>query len=275
MTASRAAAPVAWMLLAFAVLDLAWRQLTRAALLEVVDGPAWAIGWTLALALLAAGWIIERPRSSSATRKVALFLALVAAGSVVQGRLGARLQSDGFYYYAYARSIWFDHDVDLTNDYRRLGLDDAQHQHLFTPTATGHAQTTWAIGPALLWSPFIGLGHVAAVWAGAHRPDVAADGTSFPYRQAVCLAGLCYGLLGLFACYAIARTRFGARVSTLAVAAAERRVLRAVVPRPQTHDESRRLDGGRLGRRPRLACDSPRRARGRRGRGRCSAWPEA
>lgn len=146
-------------------------------------------------------------------RRVALFLALFAAGSALQVHVGARLQSDGFYYYAFARSIWFDRDVDLTNDYRLLGLDDAQHRHLFTPTLTGHAQTTWAIGPALLWSPFLAAGHASAVWLGTRRTDVAADGTSFPYRQAACLAGLFYGLVGLFLCHAVARERFGAWLS--------------------------------------------------------------
>ena len=34
---------------------------------------------------------------------------------------------------------------------------------------------------------------------------VAIDGTSYPYRQAVCVAGLFWGLVGLFFCYRLAR----------------------------------------------------------------------
>lgn len=213
----RAAAPLAWTVLLVGLTDLVWRQLTRVALVEAAGGPVWPSWWTLAAIALAAGWAIGDPRTTSRPRRAALFLALLAAGSVVQGHLGARLQSDGFYYYAYARSIWFDHDVDLTNDYRVLGLDDREHQHLFVPTVTGHAQTTWAIGPALLWSPFLAAGHGAALWTGGRRPGVAADGTSFPYRQAICLAGLFYGLVGLFACHAIARTVFPAGLAAAAV----------------------------------------------------------
>ena len=62
---------------------------------------------------------------------------------------GARLQSDGFYYYAYLRSLTFDRDVEFSNDYRMLGLGDKAH--LFNPTPTGYAQSAWTIGPAIVW----------------------------------------------------------------------------------------------------------------------------
>ena len=39
----------------------------------------------------------------------------------------ARLQSDGFYYFAHLRSLWFDGDQDLTDDYRLLGMGDKAH----------------------------------------------------------------------------------------------------------------------------------------------------
>ena len=42
-------------------------------------------------------------------------------GIALQLTLGARLQSDGFYYYAYLRSMAFDRDVNFANDYRMLG----------------------------------------------------------------------------------------------------------------------------------------------------------
>ena len=60
--------------------------------------------------------------------------------------LGARLQSDGFYYFAYLRSLSFDRDVNFLNDYRMLGLTDKPY--LFEPTVTGHAPSAWTIGRA-------------------------------------------------------------------------------------------------------------------------------
>ena len=37
----------------------------------------------------------------------------------------------------------------------------------------------------------------------ADNPNVSTDGISFPYTQAVCVAGLIYGLLGAWFCYQI------------------------------------------------------------------------
>jgi hypothetical protein len=132
-------------------------------------------------------------------RGFALFAVLFAAGLTMQLQLNARLQGDGFYYFACLRSLVFDRDVNFENDYRMLDLsDDAQ---LFAPTSTAHAQSAVTIGPAIVWSPFFAAGHLIAARLGANNPDVTTDGISFPYRQAVCVAGLVYGLLGAWFCY--------------------------------------------------------------------------
>jgi hypothetical protein len=197
------------------VLDLVARQLTRRPLPEWV-GVQWALSpwWAVGLAVI--GLTVLALSGSKRQRTVATFAALFAAGVAMQLQLGARLQSDGFYYFSFTRSLWFDRDVNLTNDYAMLGIDDAQHQFLLKPTVTGYAQSAWAIGPALAWTPFFGVGHVAALALASGGSDVKTDGTSFPYRQAVCLAGLFYGLLGLWWSYRLARQTFSAYVSTVA-----------------------------------------------------------
>ncbi len=124
-------------------------------------------------------------------------------GVALQLQLGARLQSDGFYYFAYLRSLAFDRDVNFMNDYRMLGLGDKTY--LFQPTRTGHAESAWTIGPAIVWSPFFAAGHVTALRLHASGANVSTDGTSFPYRQAVCIAGLFYGLLGCWFAYRLTR----------------------------------------------------------------------
>jgi hypothetical protein len=142
--------------------------------------------------------------------------ALFTVGLALQLQLGARLQSDGFYYFAYLRSLAFDRDVDFTNDYRMLGLGDKTY--LFQPTKTGHAESAWTIGPAIVWSPFFAAGHVVATRLHAQGVDVSTDGTSFPYRQAVCVASLFYGLLGCWFAYRLARLFFPTELAAPAVA---------------------------------------------------------
>ena len=197
--------------LVVSALDLAGRQIARLSLLQSLTGVEWepasllvgvGVVVCVAVAALAFGRRRRHPRAVDAA--VLLLLAgALNAGLVAQLAFGARLQSDGFYYYAYLRSLWFDGDVDFTNDYRVLGLGN--RPHLFEPTRTGHAPSAWTIGPAMVWSPFFGIGHLVAGRLAASGADVAVDGTSAPYRQAVCVAGLFYGLLGTFFLYRMAR----------------------------------------------------------------------
>jgi len=147
-------------------------------------------------------------------RGFALFAVLFAVGLTLQLQLNARLQGDGFYYFAALRSLAFDHDVSLANDYRMLDLGDKAH--LFAPTPTGLAQSAWTIGPAIVWSPFFAAGHLVAARLAAGNPNVSTDGISFPYRQAVCVAGLIYGLLGAWFCYQLTGRFYGAGLAVAA-----------------------------------------------------------
>jgi hypothetical protein len=183
-----------WAAVLAPIADAVSRQLTRTRLVGLLPEQPLQLALVPAagLALIAASWI----RGPQARRSVtaAVFAALFSAGLAMQLQFGARLQSDGFYYYAYLRSIAFDHDVNFINDYRMLGMGDKAH--LFRLTATGHAQSAWTIGPAIVWAPFFAAGHLVARHLNARGADVATDGTSYPYRQAVCIAGLFYALLG-------------------------------------------------------------------------------
>ena len=102
------------------------------------------------------------------------------------------------------------------NDYRMLGLGDKTY--LFQPTQTGHAQCGVDDRP--------GDRLVAVLRRRPRRRDPAArgsgatsstDGTSYPYRQAVCVAGLFYGLLGCWFAYRLTRLFFPTRLAAAAV----------------------------------------------------------
>jgi hypothetical protein len=211
----------AWTILGVAALDLAGRQIARGSLLQALPGPAPAPEWVVAVALAAAALALMIPARASGTpqrrggRAGLVLAALFTVGLSLQLQLGARLQSDGFYYFAYLRSLAFDHDVNFMNDYRMLGLGDKTY--LFQPTRTGHAESAWTIGPAIVWAPFFAAGHVVATRLHAKGLDVATDGTSFPYRQAICVAGLFYGLLGCWFAYRLTRMFFPDPIAAAAV----------------------------------------------------------
>lgn len=201
---------VAWLTLTVVSLEVITRQLTRTRLWTALpDSPA-----GLVLIALGAGVLGLLTRRTQV--RALVFGTALACGLAAQLQFGARLQSDAFYYYAYLRSIAFDRDVSLANDYRMVGLGDKPH--LFEPTATGYAHSAWTVGPAIVWSPFFATGHLVATRLAAQGRDVATDGTSFPYRQSIVIAGLVYALIGWWLTLRLCETWFGTRLASTAVA---------------------------------------------------------
>ena len=211
MTSGRATI-VAAAFIAAAIGELCAQEVARQSIVERIAG--WEPSpWTIALTVVAVATLVGpfvRPRI------LFLFSSLFAIGLAAQLSLGARLQGDGFYYFAYPRSLAFDGDLDFTNDYKLLGLGDKPH--LFQPTPTGYAQSAATVGPALIWAPFFAAGHVVAVYLSGRDPNVTANGISFPYRQAVCVAGLLYGLIGCWFMFRLSARFFDARTAAAAVA---------------------------------------------------------
>jgi hypothetical protein len=106
------------------ILELTTREVARKSILLRLFGwqaDAWVLVAIAAAAVVLAFAIHRSPSHAGlGVRKgwpVLPLLALAfAAGLAAQLHFGARLQSDGFYYYAYLRSLAFDGDVDFSND---------------------------------------------------------------------------------------------------------------------------------------------------------------
>jgi hypothetical protein len=203
---------LSWAVIALCAIELCSREVARRSLAALVTGHPPSTTTIVVAVLVAATVLLVLSTPRRRTLPV-LALAFVV-GIAAQLQLGARLQSDGFYYFAYLRSLAFDHDVDFNNDYRLLGLGDKTY--LFNATPTGYAHSAWTIGPAFAWAPFFGAAHVVAQGLKRAGVEVATDGTSYPYRQAICVAGLFYGLLGCWFCCRIARRFFTTGVAAAA-----------------------------------------------------------
>jgi hypothetical protein len=205
-----------WLAVSGAIVELCAREIARRSLVHQIAGRTPGMLALLLVTAIAAVAIAGDGGRHPRRRTALVYAWLLAIGLACQLQLGARLQSDGFYYFSYLRSLAFDRDVDFRNDYTLLGLGDKPH--LFQLTPTGHAQSAASIGPAILWAPFFAAGHVVALRLGSANPDVDANGISFPYRQAVCVAGLVYGLIGCWFCVRLTTRFFGARLAALATA---------------------------------------------------------
>jgi hypothetical protein len=207
---ARAIRGASWLVLAAISVEVVTRQLSRTRLIPGLPESAWSLV-LIGLVAGAAGLLVRRDRMRALIFGIAL-----ACGLAAQLQFGARLQSVAFYYYAYLRSITFDRDVSLANDYRMIGLGDKPH--LFEPTITGYAHSAWTVGPAIVWSPFFATGHMVASRLAADGRDVATDGSSFPYRQSIVIAGLVYALLGWWLTLRLCERWFSTRLASTAVA---------------------------------------------------------
>ena len=108
---------------------------------------------------------------------------------------GYRLRGDGLWYYSFAHSVAFDGDIDLGNQYRRLGIDGERGSQ--PVRETGRPRYTFPVGAPLAWVPFIWLGHGGAWLANVHGIETPYDGFADPYLHTVALGNLLIGWLGL------------------------------------------------------------------------------
>jgi hypothetical protein len=114
--------------------------------------------------------------------------------------------SDEVQYFAYLRSLWFDHDLSFENEYLHFydaGVARSEGFHetfLERTTDTGRRINFGTIGCAILWAPFYAVGDVVARLTGAP-----ADGYSTPYIAAVAYGSAVYGFLAVLIGIACAR----------------------------------------------------------------------
>src|SRR5579871_1836541 len=136
------------------------------------------------------------------------------------------VRGDGVGYYAFARAVLIQHNLDFTADYnsanasfREARLDENGNPKPLFRTATNHLENHFTVGPAILWAPFLIVAHAGVLIARALGSSVAADGFSAPYRFAMALGTAVYGFLGLLLAMQIASKYVGQRWAFLATVA--------------------------------------------------------
>jgi len=191
-------------------------------------------------------WCIQNPCKTFALL-FAFFVTFVF--STAQWRIAHEshlVTGDGFYYYCYARSLFFDHDVNFKNEYedfgsvcmgktlfpmsgggapasdRPSGLVPDEPQPSRVPAPYGpwggkfpeYPGNMWEIGSSILWLPFVALAHaITLAVRAAGATSLAADGYSVLYQCAVAVGSSFYAFLGSCLVYRMLRTRFDAAVA--------------------------------------------------------------
>lgn len=126
------------------------------------------------------------------------------------GDLGHRVRGvDGVYYFIYLPSVWLDGDLDFLNNLRVIygaGFDPPR-------TVTGLAPSQWSVGPAILWTPFYLIGHLAAL--GMSDATSALNGLNPPHQTMVYIGSAFYGVLGIGFTFLFLRTWVSEKASLI------------------------------------------------------------
>jgi len=128
------------------------------------------------------------------------------------------VRGDGIGYYAYARALLIDHNLRFEKDWQAGNpgfvmsrVDEGGKVKAGQYTSTGYLNNHFAVGPAMLWAPFLAAVHVTVLGLDAVGAHIPADGFSRPYRVAMALATAFYGFLGLCLAFRLAREYFDQR----------------------------------------------------------------
>lgn len=156
--------------------------------------------------------------------------------------------SDEIKYFSYLHSIFFDHDVDFTNEYTHFyesnpkKYEDFKKSVLDKPNEKGLPVNEGPVGSALLWTPFYGVAHgVALLGNSIGLKSFKPDGYSTPYTWAVTLASLLYGFAGLIFSYLFCRNflpQFYAAFATIVIWLATPVIFYMSLTPPMSHANS-------------------------------------
>ena len=131
--------------------------------------------------------------------------------------------ADEIEYFAFLRSLWFDHDLSFDNEYQYFydhGIASTPGFHetfLELETETGLRVNFGTIGSALLWAPMYGVADLGVRVARAAGSPVAADGFSRPYMAAVAYGSALYGFLAVLLSAFVARRILGQGILAAAI----------------------------------------------------------
>lgn len=127
--------------------------------------------------------------------------------------------SDGQFYYATARSLVFDRDLDFTNEYGSLTPFPEYLDHEVTAlSAVGRPGNKYPIGFGITAIPAIIVGHFLAFFSGRFLGvPYPMDGYSLPYQLSVALGQLLLAFWGAKLLWAFLKQYFPAGISFISV----------------------------------------------------------
>ena len=99
---------------------------------------------------------------------------------------------DAVGYYSWLRSAVIDGNLEVSDEFAHFGYGGERGQ-----TVTGYTYNEYAVGSAVMWSPFFLIAHAFSLIAKALGAPVAVDGYGPQYVWAISMGSALYGLLAV------------------------------------------------------------------------------
>lgn len=132
--------------------------------------------------------------------------------------VGFGVYGDGIGYYTPLRSLIFDGDLRIANEYEYLSHSASNFGGGVRVDKAIPEYSKYTLGMGLVLSPFFAVGHLATLLLNTLGVDVTPNGLTWPYELFYCLGSIGLGIAGLVICYKAARLFFSPMASILAVA---------------------------------------------------------
>jgi hypothetical protein len=132
--------------------------------------------------------------------------------------IGFGVYGDGIGYYTPLRSLIFDGDLRIYDEYEYLSHSKSNFGGGARVDKAIPQYSKYTLGLGLILSPFFFLGHFATLIANTLGLEINPNGLTWSYELFYCLGSIILGILGLIACYKTARLFFSQIASVLAVA---------------------------------------------------------
>jgi hypothetical protein len=127
------------------------------------------------------------------------------------------IYSDGIGYYAPLRSIVFDGNLDVSNEYHHFASSTSKFSGEVRWPFPIPQYSKYTIGMALVLSPFFFIGHLVALLLEVLGVPIATNGLSWPYEFFYSIGSLILGLGGMYLSYRAAQLKFGSFPAIVAV----------------------------------------------------------
>ena len=111
------------------------------------------------------------------------------------------IYSDGLGYFAPLRSLIFDKDLIVTNEYEYFASTSSYFGGGIRWTDPIPVHSKYTIGMGLALSPFFILGHLCTLVLNFFGQDIPVNGLSWPYELFYCLGSFLFGITGFIICY--------------------------------------------------------------------------